>query len=68
MPKIAGINVIKRVRYFCHGCTGIVTYAPEAYSINYAVCSQCGKVTDSSNYKEENWIAMGEEEIAEVNS
>lgn len=68
MPKLASESkVIKKFRYFCSGCTGRVVYAPQPFPITYEVCPKCAKVHDSSNYKEENWIAMSQEEIAEVN-
>lgn len=68
MPKTNAVPIIRlpnKFRYYCFGCTGRVIYAPEPYEITYAVCPQCGKVHDSSNYKPENWMVMSQEEVQE---
>lgn len=58
------INEINRFRYFCFACTGRVLFNPEPFKFTYQVCPNCGKVHDGTNYKEENWLPMSEEEIA----
>lgn len=61
-------QIIKRWRYYCLGCTGRVLYAPSPYRFTYAVCPTCGKITDDTNYSDENWLPMSEEEILEKNN
>lgn len=51
--------IVNKVRYYCYACTGRVMYAPAPFRFTSAVCPQCGRVHDGSNYKEENWLAIG---------
>ena len=68
-PKGFGITskVIKRFRYYCQGCTERVLYAPQPFKFTYQVCPNCQKVHDQSNYDDQNWLPMSEEEIQEIN-
>jgi len=60
-------KIIKRFRYYCYACTNAALYAPEPYQFGYIVCRHCGKVLDGTNYAEENWLPMSDQEIQEVN-
>ena len=50
--------IVNKVRYYCFACTGRVMYAISPFRFTYAVCPNCGKVHDGTNYKEENWLPM----------
>jgi hypothetical protein len=56
--------IVNKYRYFCFGCTGRVLYAPAPFQFTSAVCPNCGKVHDGTNYDPNNWLAMSPEEIA----
>jgi len=62
-PKVTE-PIVNKYRYFCFACTGRVLYAPAPFRFTFAMCPQCGKSHDGSNYKEENWLSMSVDEIA----
>ena len=60
-------QVIKRFRYYCFACTNPAVYAASPFKFEYVICPNCGKPHDGSNYREDNWLPMSDQEIQEVN-